>query len=118
MRFTSVVARTITLTLAVTPGVADAQTAAATPELVRAFQPRLIGPAVAGGRIHDVAVRPDDPTTLFVAAASGGIWKSTNKGTTWRPVFEGQAVSTFGDLAISPSHPDIIWAGTGEQQNR
>ncbi len=79
---------------------------------------RNIGPAVTGGRIHDVEALPTDPGTLYVATASGGLWKSTNKGTTWTPIFDDQAVSTFGDVAIAPSDPDVIWAGTGEQQNR
>ena len=79
---------------------------------------RNIGPSVAGGRIHDIEVLPNDPATVFIASASGGIWKSTNKGTTWKPVFDDQAVSTFGDMAISLSNPDVIYAGSGEQQNR
>ena len=79
---------------------------------------RCIGPAVTGGRIHDVEVLPDDPSTIYVGSASGGIWKSSNKGTTWKPVFDDQPVSTFGDIAIAPSSRDIIYAGTGEQQNR
>ena len=79
---------------------------------------RNIGPSVAGGRIHDIEILPNDPATVFIASASGGIWKSTNKGTTWKPVFDDQAVSTFGDMAISLSNPDVIYAGSGEQQNR
>lgn len=79
---------------------------------------RSIGPAVAGGRIHDVEALPDDPATVYVATASGGIWKSVNKGTTWTPIFEGMPVSTFGDLELAPSNPNIIYAGTGEQNNR
>ncbi len=88
------------------------------PRLYSELELREIGPAVTGGRLHDVEALPHDPSTLYVAAASGGIWKSTNKGTTWRALFQDQATSTFGDLAISPSHPDVIWAGTGEQNNR
>ena len=49
---------------------------------------RNIGPSVAGGRIHDVEVMPGNPEMLFIASASGGIWKSTYKGTTWKPVFD------------------------------
>ena len=79
---------------------------------------RNIGPAIAGGRIHDVEVVSDSPEIIFVASASGGIWKSTSKGTIWKPVFDHEAVSTFGDLAISKTNPDVIYAGTGEQQNR
>ena len=55
---------------------------------------------------------------MFIASASGGIWKTNSKGTMWKPVFDDQKVSTFGDMAISQSNPNIIYAGTGEQQNR
>ncbi|MGQ0764958.1 MAG: VPS10 domain-containing protein [Gemmatimonadota bacterium] len=79
---------------------------------------RSIGPAALGGRISDVEGVPGDPLTLYVAAASGGIWKSTNKGTTWTPIFDDQAVSTFGDIAIFEGNADILYVGTGEQNNR
>jgi photosystem II stability/assembly factor-like uncharacterized protein len=79
---------------------------------------RSIGPAVMGGRVHAIAVDPRDNAVIYVGAASGGMWKTTNKGTTWAPVFEGQADNTFGDIAISPVDSRIVWAGTGEQQNR
>ena len=94
------------------------QTTAIPPEALDSLRFRNIGPAVTGGRIHDVEALPDDPSTIYVATASGGLWKSTNKGTTWKPIFEGKPVSTFGDLAIAPSNPDVLWAGTGEQNNR
>ena len=75
---------------------------------------RTIGPAVTGGRMHDVEGVPNDPSVIWVAAASGGVWKSVNKGTTWTPVFDHQAVSTTGDIAIFGPDPDIVWLGTGE----
>ena len=56
--------------------------------------------------------------TIFVASASGGLWKTTNRGITWRNVFDTMAVSTFGDIAIAPSNPRVVYAGTGEQNNR
>ena len=100
-------------------GPADAQTRrAAVPPVFQNLTFREIGPAVTGGRIHDIEALPWDPATLYVASASGGIWKSTNKGTTWTPIFERQGTSTFGDLAIAPADPNVIWAGTGEQNNR
>ncbi|MBL8982667.1 MAG: glycosyl hydrolase, partial [Gemmatimonadetes bacterium] len=83
-----------------------------------AFRARSIGPAVMGGRIHDVEVDPRDPATIYIGAAAGGMWKSTNKGTTWTPTFEGQPDNTFGDIAIFPGDSRVIWAGTGEQNNR
>ena len=79
---------------------------------------RSIGPAATGGRIHDIKVDPNDPAIMYVAAASGGIWKTTNHATFWTPIFEGQPDNTFGDLAIFPADTRIIWAGTGEQNNR
>ncbi|NNM05090.1 MAG: hypothetical protein HKO65_08310 [Gemmatimonadetes bacterium] len=85
---------------------------------LQALQPRVIGPAVTGGRVHDIEALPRDPSTIFVASASGGLWKTTNRGVTWRNVFDTMAVSTFGDVAIAPSNPQIVYAGTGEQNNR
>lgn len=82
------------------------------------FRPRSIGPAVTGGRVHDVEALPADPSTIFVASASGGLWKTTNRGITWTNVFEDMPVSTFGDVAISAADPRIVYAGTGEQNNR
>ena len=87
-------------------------------EDLQAFQPRTIGPAVAGGRIHVVEALPDNPSTIFAASASGGLWKTVNRGHTWTNVFDTMAVSTFGDVAIAQSDPRIVYAGTGEQNNR
>jgi len=95
-----------------------AQSTEITSDVIDQLKFRSIGPAVTGGRIHDVESLPDDPSVIYLATASGGIWKSTNKGTTWKPIFDHEAVSTFGDLAIAASNPNIIWAGTGEQNNR
>ncbi len=83
-----------------------------------AFAPRAIGPAVTGGRIHDVEALPQDPSTIYVATASGGLWKSTNRGHTWTDLWTHMPVSTFGDVAIAPTNSDVVYAGTGEQQNR
>lgn len=77
---------------------------------------QFIGPTNISGRCTDVeAVGPKGENyTIWVATASSGIWKSINEGTTFEPVFEHQGTSTIGDMAISPSNPDIVWAGTGE----
>lgn len=88
------------------------------PELFKNLEFRSVGPSVTGGRIHDVEALPDDPSTVYVASATGGLWKSVNKGTTWEPIFDNQSTSSFGDLAIAPSNSDIIYAGTGGQNNR
>jgi photosystem II stability/assembly factor-like uncharacterized protein len=97
---------------------ASAQPTSITPEALSGLTFRSPGPAVTGGRIHDVEALPDDPSTVYLATASSGLWKTTNQGTTWAPIFDDQPVSTFGDIAIAPSDTDVIWAGTGEQQNR
>ncbi|HET9425577.1 MAG TPA: hypothetical protein VFO55_09410 [Gemmatimonadaceae bacterium] len=78
---------------------------------------RSIGPAATSGRIHDIEVDPTDPAIIYVASASGGIWKSTNHATTWKPL-DALPENTFGDLALFPGDPKIIWAGSGEQNNR
>jgi len=83
-----------------------------------AFRWRLVGPANTMGRVSDVAGIPHPSKTLFVAAAAGGIWKSTNNGTTWRPVFDNQRVISMGVLAIAPSDTMQVWAGTGEPNSR
>ena len=79
---------------------------------------REIGPAVMGGRIDDFAVVESNPNIVYVGTASGGVWKTTNNGTTWEPVFDKEGVSTIGDIAIAPSDPSIVWVGSGEPNNR
>jgi photosystem II stability/assembly factor-like uncharacterized protein len=80
---------------------------------------RHLGPAAFGGRVDDIEAVPGDPRTIFVASASGGIFRSRNNGTTWDAVFDkyGNTLS-IGDIAIAASNPQIIWAGTGEANNR
>ena len=79
---------------------------------------REIGPAVMGGRIDDFAVVESNPNIVYAGTASGGVWKTTNNGTTWEPVFDKEGVSTIGDIAIAPSDPSVVWVGTGEPNNR
>src|SRR5271169_2258120 len=79
---------------------------------------RELGPAVMGGRIDDFAVVENNPNIVYVGVASGGVWKTTNNGTTWEPVFDKEGVSTIGDIAIAPSDPSVVWVGTGEPNNR
>src|SRR5881398_2896273 len=79
---------------------------------------REIGPATMGGRIDDFAVVESNPNIVYVGTASGGVWKTTNNGTTWEPVFDKEGVSTIGDIAIAPSDPSVVWVGSGEPNNR
>jgi photosystem II stability/assembly factor-like uncharacterized protein len=73
---------------------------------------RHIGPE--GNRVSAVAGVPGDPQTYYAGAASGGIWKTTDGGTRWQPIFDSQPVQSIGALAVAPSEPSIVWAGTGE----
>jgi len=82
------------------------------------LQFRSIGPANMGGRIDDIAVLENNPSTFYVGAATGGVWKTTNNGTTFEPVFDAQSSTSIGDIAIAPSDPSIVWVGTGEPNNR
>jgi photosystem II stability/assembly factor-like uncharacterized protein len=79
---------------------------------------RSIGPANMGGRIADVEGVPGDPNIVYVASASGGLWKTTNGGVTWKPIFERQGTISIGDIALAPSNPDVVWVGTGESNVR
>jgi len=85
---------------------------------LRALRWRSIGPANMMGRITDIEGMPSPSKTFLVAAATGGIWKTTNAGTTFRPVFDDPRVVSMGDLAIAPSDTMIVWAGTGEEDSR
>src|SRR5499425_2188597 len=79
---------------------------------------RSIGPANMGGRIADVEGVPGDPNIVYVASASGGLWKTTNGGVTWKPIFERQGTISIGDIALAPGNPDVVWVGTGESNVR
>ncbi|MDQ7087846.1 MAG: glycosyl hydrolase [Acidobacteriota bacterium] len=75
---------------------------------------RAIGPALMSGRIADIAIHPERQSTWYVAVGSGGVWKTTNRGTTWTPVFDGQTAYSIGCVTIDPNDPDVIYVGTGE----
>src|SRR5919205_2723459 len=79
---------------------------------------RSIGPATMGGRIADIEGVPSDPNVVYVASASGGLWKTTNGGVTWKPIFERQGTISLGDIALAPGNPDVVWVGTGESNVR
>src|SRR5438094_4618043 len=89
-----------------------------TTEGLKGLEFRNIGPAIMGGRIDDFAVVESRPSTFYVGAASGGLWKTENNGTTFEPVFDDQDSSSIGDIAIAPSDPLVLYVGTGEANNR
>jgi len=74
---------------------------------------RFLGP-INGNRVSAVAGIPGDPSTWYAGAASGGVWKSTDGGNRWNPIFDDEPVAAIGALAVAPSDPNVVWAGTGE----
>ena len=96
-------------------GLATAQTVSA--ELAGGLKWRLIGP-FRGGRVVAVAGVPGDSTTFYFGAVNGGIWKTTDAGTVWTPIFDSQPVASIGAIAVAPSDPQTIYAGTGESDIR
>ncbi len=79
---------------------------------------RCVGPAFTSGRISDFAMNPDNPFEYYVATASGGVWKTTNNGTTFKPIFDGQGSYSIGCITMDPNNHNIIWVGTGENNNQ
>jgi len=79
---------------------------------------RSIGPALTSGRIADLAVHPEKPFIYYLAIASGGVWKTSNGGTTFEPIFDSQGSYSVGCVAMAPSNPNTVWVGTGENNNQ
>jgi len=75
---------------------------------------RSLGPALTSGRIADIAIHPQNESVWYVAVGSGGVWKTENAGTTFKPIFDGQAVYSIGCVTLDPSNPSTVWVGTGE----
>jgi photosystem II stability/assembly factor-like uncharacterized protein len=79
---------------------------------------RSLGPAFNSGRVSDIAVHPENHNIWYIAAASGGIWKTNNHGNTFKPIFDNYGSYSIACLSIDPKNPNIIWAGTGENNNQ
>jgi photosystem II stability/assembly factor-like uncharacterized protein len=79
---------------------------------------RSIGPASMGGRITDVEGIPGNPAMVYVATASGGLFKTTNGGTSWTPIFDHESTISIGNIAVDPKNPDVVWLGAGEANAR
>jgi hypothetical protein len=91
------------------------------PDLLTALTWRSIGPGLVGGRINDLAVPIFKPgegrapgSVVYIAAATGGVWKTTNGGASWESLFDQQPTLAIGAVAVAPSNPNIVWAGTGD----
>jgi photosystem II stability/assembly factor-like uncharacterized protein len=79
---------------------------------------RSVGPALTSGRIIDLAVHPKLPKIYYAAAASGGVWKTENAGTTWTPLFDGEKSFSIGTITLDPNDPLVVWVGTGENNSQ
>ena len=98
------------------PQPAAAARPALAPDAYSQLRYRYVGPV--GNRFTSAVGIPGDPNIYYVGAASGGIWKTTDGGVHWSPVFDNYGVQSIGSLAIAPSNPNIVWAGTGEAHIR
>ena len=87
-------------------------------EALKSYKWRAIGPANMGGRVTDIDGIPGDPSTFYVSGADGGIFKTTNGGVNFTPIFEGQRAYSIGALTIAPSNHNVLWVGTGEGDPR
>ncbi|MGB5464365.1 MAG: glycosyl hydrolase, partial [Aureibaculum sp.] len=79
---------------------------------------RSIGPSLTSGRISDVAVNPNNPFEYYVAASAGGVWKTINSGVEFTPIFDKEGSYSIGCITIDPSNANVIWVGTGENNNQ
>jgi len=95
----------------------EAEAVSKGPAELKGMKFRLLGPAV-GGRVSRVAGVPGDPLVYYAATASGGVWKSTDGGTQWKPIFDAQPVSSIGSIAVAPSDPNVVYVGAGEANIR
>ncbi len=86
--------------------------------LVSGLKFRSIGPAWASGRIADFAVNPGNPKEYYVGVASGHVWKTTNNGTTWKPVFDNYGAYSIGVVVLDPNNSNVVWVGTGENNHQ
>jgi photosystem II stability/assembly factor-like uncharacterized protein len=92
--------------------------ASPTPGPMDALAWRSIGPAIGGGRLAAIVGSDRDPALIYIGAAGGGVWRSTNAATNWKPVFDKQDVGSIGAIAISPADANDVWVGTGESNPR
>ncbi len=108
-------ASTLLLSLIFLAGPASAQI---DPDLFGGMKARSIGPAAMSGRVVAVDAVEANPQIIYIGAATGGVWKSTNGGTTFAPIFDDQPVAAVGAITINQQSPDIVWIGTGEPSVR
>ena len=106
----------IALAAAIFPRTA-AQQGSLDPRTFSGLHWRLLGP-FRGGRVAAVSGVPGRPAEFYFGSVNGGVWKTINGGRTWRPVFDSQPIASIGALAVAPSNPDVVYAGSGESTLR
>jgi len=79
---------------------------------------RLLGPAITSGRVTDFAVNPNNYHEFYAAVASGNVWKTTNSGTTWEPIFDKYDSYSIGCVTLDPDNPHVVYVGTGENNSQ
>ena len=87
------------------------------PSLYSGLRWRMIGP-FRGGRVNGVTGVPGQPNVFYMGSVGGGVWKTTNAGRTWIPIFDAQPIASIGAVAVAPSRPDVVYVGTGEADMR
>ena len=112
--FTTVVMLLCLCFSGITDGFAQTTTIDGIKSAASGMKLRGIGPAFMGGRIADIAISEMDFSTWYLAVGSGGVWKTTNSGTTWTPIFDDQASYSIGTVTIDPNNSQTVWVGTGE----
>jgi photosystem II stability/assembly factor-like uncharacterized protein len=105
-----------TFVTAASPSHLLAQTSAA--DAFSGLKARAIGPAVTSGRVMTIAVDPSNTAVIYIGAASGGVWKTTNGGASWQPVFDSEGAFSIGWVTVDQKRPNVVWVGTGERNSQ
>ena len=116
MKRLAVVIALLLATVAVRPTLS--QSPSSTADAFSGLRARAIGPAVTSGRVMSIAVDPTNSAVFYIGAASGGVWKTVNGGTTWQPVFDSQGSFSIGWVTVDPKRPNVVWVGTGERNSQ
>ncbi len=85
---------------------------------IAGLKARFIGPAVTSGRVMSIAVAPGNTATIYVGSASGGVWKTTNGGVSWSPIFDREGSYSIGWITLDPNNANVVWVGTGERNSQ
>jgi photosystem II stability/assembly factor-like uncharacterized protein len=87
-------------------------------KVINGLSYRSVGPALTSGRVVDIAIHPDNAAIYYVASAAGGVWKTVNNGVSFEPLFDGEGSYSIGCITIDPNNPNVIWVGSGENNNQ